>query len=251
MSYGVKLEEYWRRSVPYTTEDLAGFGKTLVIAPHPDDESLGCGGTIAMLRNAFVNVEVIFISDGSMSHPNSVTYPQERLAAFRRQEATRALIILGVTAGDIYFMALKDGQVPYPGNDGFGPAASQLNELMNNSQPNTVIMPWRRDPHPDHRASWYLTTTAILRLGSMPRMIEYPIWLWERGVDDDWPLDREVLIRRVMVSTEMDRKSLAIQAHQSQVTRLIDDDPQGFWLSPEVIGHFQSPVEIFFEPKKQ
>ncbi|TCK85302.1 PIG-L family deacetylase [Albibacterium bauzanense] len=52
-------------------------GNSLILVPHPDDESLACGGTIALLRKNKFSVHLIFITDGTMSHPNSKIYPQK------------------------------------------------------------------------------------------------------------------------------------------------------------------------------
>ncbi|WP_262895303.1 PIG-L family deacetylase [Hymenobacter lapidiphilus] len=53
----------------------ATLGPTVVIAPHPDDESLGCGGLLALLARANVPVWCVLMSDGTMSHPNSAKFP--------------------------------------------------------------------------------------------------------------------------------------------------------------------------------
>ena len=52
-------------------ETVIDWGKTLVVAPHPDDESLGCGGAIVLLRKFGNEVTVLTVSDGALSHPNS------------------------------------------------------------------------------------------------------------------------------------------------------------------------------------
>jgi LmbE family N-acetylglucosaminyl deacetylase len=89
-------------------ETTRSFGPTLVVAPHQDDESLGCGGTIALLRAAGVPVRVLFISDGSGSHPGSRRYPPQALTALRNAEAREALALLGVDPAESTFLALPD-----------------------------------------------------------------------------------------------------------------------------------------------
>ena len=75
-------------------ETVLNWGKTLVVAPHPDDESLGCGGAIALLRKFGREVSVLTMSDGTLSHPNSVKFPPEKLRELRENEMLAALEIL-------------------------------------------------------------------------------------------------------------------------------------------------------------
>ncbi|MGL6343726.1 MAG: PIG-L deacetylase family protein, partial [Waterburya sp.] len=109
----------------------------------------------------------------------------------------------------------------------------------------TIFLPWRGDPHRDHRASWQLINAAIKKLEISPRLLEYPIWTWERQQTSDlfdsaktWQLD---------ISGVLDLKKQAIAQYRSQISDLIDDDPEGFRLTPEVLKHFTHPWEIYLE----
>ncbi|WP_461116387.1 PIG-L deacetylase family protein [Spirosoma jeollabukense] len=229
-------------------DDLRTIGSALVIAPHPDDESLGCGGLIAQLRALDYVVHVVFVSDGSMSHPNSKTYPAERLRDLREAEAGEALRILGVNDVDCTFLRYKDRQVPVHNQPGFLEAATAIATLIDRVKPSTIFVPWRRDPHPDHRASWQITQEALRQTNSV-RVLEYLIWLWELGNQHDMPDPDEMNVWKVAIDTVIDQRNQAISAHRSQVTRLIDDDPTAFYLSPELLTHFEKPRELFLEAK--
>jgi len=247
MTSGVDQTRFFQQYVePANDELLRQFGSTVVIAPHPDDESLGCGGVIALLRQAGYPVQVIFVSDGSMSHPQSKQYPADRLRQLRETEALLALEILGVAPNAVQFMRLRDTQVPTPDQTGFADAVADLTRRFEAIAPETVLVPWRRDPHPDHRASWSLTQAAVERMVHKPTVVEYPIWLWELGTDDDQPRPGEVRARSFSIGSVADLKQQAIAAHRSQVTHLIDDDPTAFYLSPELLRYFQIPNEVFF-----
>ncbi len=232
-------------------QDLSRIGRTLVIAPHPDDESLGCGGTIALLREQGYSVHVLFVSDGTLSHPNSPSYPAERLRQLRESEALEALRILNVSPDNCTFMRQKDRQVATPDRAGFDDAVHFMHTLLLDVDPQTVLVPWRRDPHPDHRASWQILTGAIARIPNRPRVLEYLIWLWELGHDRDMPKPDEMQVWRMPILSVMDQRNQAIAAHRSQVTRLINDDPTAFYLSPELLTHFEAPRELFLEEKKK
>ena len=91
---------------------LRQFGRTVVLAPHPDDESLGVGGTIAQLIGLGLPVGVIFLTDGEASHPGSESHPPSALGTLRRSEARGACRALGVTDDAVAFLGLPDGAVP-------------------------------------------------------------------------------------------------------------------------------------------
>ncbi|QMW03956.1 PIG-L deacetylase family protein [Spirosoma foliorum] len=229
--------------------NLQTIGSALVVAPHPDDESLGCGGTIAQLRQLNYAVHAVFVSDGTMSHPHSKAYPAERLRNLRESEAREALHILGVAPDTCTFLRHRDRQVPTVGVAGFSEAVTQLVTLIDQLKPSTVFVPWRRDPHPDHRASWQIVQEALRQLATKPRLLEYLIWLWELGTEDDMPDPADILVWRVSIDSVMNQRNRAIAAHQSQVTHLINDDPSAFYLSPELLTHFDQPRELFLEDK--
>ncbi|MBC3787579.1 PIG-L deacetylase family protein [Spirosoma utsteinense] len=227
--------------------DIHTIGSALVIAPHPDDESLGCGGTIAQLRAMGYAVHVVFVSDGTMSHPNSIAYPANRLRDLRESEARDALQILGVEAGACTFLRFRDRDVPGKDSPGFLEAATVLASLIDRLKPSTVFVPWRRDPHPDHRSSWQILNEARQYSHWQPRVLEYLIWLWELGTPADMPDPAEVTLWTVPIDAVLEQRNQAIAAHRSQVTRLIDDDPTAFYLSPELLTHFDRPRELFLE----
>jgi len=245
---GIEYRIKWMGEAKHlTTENLTAFGDTVVIAPHPDDESLGCGGTIALLTEAGVNVRVIFVSDGSMSHPNSIQYPVDKRIALREDEALKALSLLGVDKTKVSFMRWPDSKVPGINEDDFELAVNALTEHFMLTEPQTVLLPWQNDPHPDHRSTWQIADEVIKISGLYPRVLQYIIWLWERGAEADLPEDGKAKWTAIDISSKLNIKKAAIQAHVSQVTNLISDDPEGFVLSEEVLSHFEHPYELFIE----
>lgn len=232
-------------------EAVISWGKTLVIAPHPDDESLGCGGAIALLRKYECEVAVLTVSDGTLSHPNSKKYPAPKLRELREREMIAALDILGVSEQDVTFLRLKDRNVPGESADGFTAAVKTAQKFLAKIEPQTVLIPWRRDPHPDHRASWQIFSRAVGNRENDCRVLEYPIWLWEMAQPEDLPFEENIRIYRLKVDAASSAlKHSAIRAHVSQTTTLIDDDPQGFMLSPEVLTHFDRASEVYLEEIK-
>ena len=231
-------------------ETIIDWGKTIVFAPHPDDESLGCGGAIALLRNYDLPVTVVVMSDGTLSHPNSVKFPSAKLRGLRENEMKNALKILGVDESEIRFLRYSDRAVPGEIYLNFTVAVRKIKNILAEEKPQTILAPWRFDPHPDHRATWQI----VDRANSLPdyslTLIEYPIWLNELAEADDVPDENEIRMWRLDIEKVVDIKQKAIRAHASQITDLIDDDPQGFRLSPEVLERFKVPFEIYLEEKR-
>ena len=212
--------------------------RALVVAPHPDDETLGCGGAIALLRSIGCDVDVLVISDGTMSHPNSRKYPRLALRELRESETISALAILGVEATAIKFLRLPDGAVANHDAD--------LSNYLAQVEPQLVLLPLRYDPHPDHRASFQLVSQALTSLNMPLRRIEYPIWDWDDLQSSNWD-DAKLTSWRLDISTVVELKQKAIASYRSQITNLIDDDPQGFRLTEEMLANFARPVEVYLE----
>jgi LmbE family N-acetylglucosaminyl deacetylase len=219
----------------------------LVVAPHPDDETLGCGGAIALLRGLGCGVRVLVISDGTMSHPRSRKYPAAALRELREQETRSALALLGVDTTAITFLRLKDSAVPTLATPGSGSAVSACGNYLAETAAQTVFLPWRYDPHADHRASGALIRAALSDLTIAPRVIEYPIWDWDQSQQGSLSDPAQFAGWRLDISPVVERKRQAIAAYRSQTTDLIDDDPTGFRLSSAMLANFLRPWEVYFE----
>lgn len=228
-------------------ETVRGWGRTLIVAPHPDDESLGCGGAIALLRRFDYPVFVVVMSDGTLSHPNSQKYPALRLRDLREREMLDALNILQVAPENVRFLRYKDRSVPHENAPDWENAVKICRDYLQEIQPDTILVPWRRDPHPDHCASWKIFASAMQDLTKKPRTIEYPIWLWELAEGADAPQTNEAKAWRLNIAQVVEQKQAAIKAHRSQTTDLIDDDPTAFRLTPEILAHFAYDWEIYLE----
>jgi LmbE family N-acetylglucosaminyl deacetylase len=221
-------------------------GSTLVIAPHPDDETLGCGGAISLLRGLGQSVQVLVMSDGTLSHPRSLKYPAVRLRSVREAETLEALSILGVRELETTFLRLQDGSIPTAESPEWLEAVARCRAYLERRMPETIFLPWRFDPHPDHRATGQIIRAALGDINISPRIIEYPIWDWDlaqRGTVNS----EQVMGWRLDIQSVLTTKRRAIAAYRSQTTDLIDDDPDGFWLTPEMLAHFNHPWEVYLE----
>ncbi|GAA4032575.1 PIG-L family deacetylase [Hymenobacter glaciei] len=228
----------------------ASLGSTVAIAPHPDDEALGCGGLLALLHQAGQPTAAVLVSDGSMSHPNSKTFSAAARRAVREGEFRHALTVLGADTTEPLLLELPDSQVPGTAAEpGFATAVARLRAYLLQQQVATVLVPWRRDPHPDHRATAALVQAALAGLPQPPRCLEYVVWAWERATPEDLPTDADAVSGfRLDITSVLAQKQRAIAVHRSQVAPgVFVDDEAGFLLSMEVLAHFAVPYEVYFE----
>lgn len=223
-------------------EEIGTTGIT-IIAPHPDDESLGCGGLISAARERDVPVTIVILSDGTGSHPASSSYPPARLRALREAEALAAARLLGVAADDVHFLRLPDRFVPSDGAAA-DPVIDGLANLIRSSASDVVAVTWEEDPHCDHKAAAALARSACR--GTSARLFAYPIW----GLT--LPPDAAIKALpcngfRLDIRNERAAKRAAVAAHRSQTTDLITDDPSGFTLTPAHLSLFDTPCEVYLE----
>ncbi len=229
---------------------LRGLAPALIVAPHPDDESLGCAGLCVRLHALGLAAHLLLVSDGSGSHPGSRAWPAPRLAALRAAEAAEAWRRLGGHPAQIHALGLADRFVPAAGDDLFPQAVARARALVEALAPAAVVVPWRRDPHHDHRATWAILDAALADMSPRPRRLEYPIWTWEQPGEGAPPGAGEVTLWRLdLDAPARAAKQAAIAAHRSQLGLVIDDDPAGFVLTPAMLAHFAGPHEIFFEER--
>ncbi|MCB9890255.1 MAG: PIG-L family deacetylase [Planctomycetes bacterium] len=177
-------------------------GPVLVIAPHPDDESCGIGGTVALHRLQGDSVHLCFVTDGTSGDPDAQF---EDLARLRRDEARKAAEILGGCTCE--FLGLPDG---YEVTDSDLTAVAQLfDEVIDRVAPTLVYVPWSEEAHSDHAHSWQALQRcyAMRRAAgkSRPRVLEYEVWS---------PLPADFVVD---VTSTAELKRLAMVAHASQV----------------------------------
>ena len=232
---------------------LGPVGGVLVLAPHPDDESLGCVGLLAACAAAGRPARVVVVSDGAASHPNSRAWPPPRLAALRQEEARAAIAALGLDPGqDVSFLGLPDSAVPASGPE----FEAAVTEVLRLAAPATaaLLATWHHDPHRDHQATFALAEAVHRRLPANTRLLAYPVWgLAFAHPIPGFPLPPEPVLAgpprgfRLDMARHLPAKRRAVAAHASQVTGLIGDDPGGFRLPPQAIDLAFRPFELYLD----
>lgn len=235
-------EDVWTTEL--TSRDLPSVGRLLhdrdrliVLAAHPDDETLGAGGLIASTHRAGWEIQVVCATAGEASHPQSTTHTPEQLADLRDAELRTAVRALAPDA-DVQLWGLPDGDLEAHERR----LVTRLVNLVGQDGERTVIAaPWRHDAHGDHESAGRAAALAAQRTDAV--CLEYPIWLWHWGTPDDVPWDR---LRTLHLEPDaLDLKRLALAAHVSQTSPLSDQPGDEQLLSDRVQSHFERTVEAY------
>lgn len=210
-------------------------GDVLVLAPHPDDETLGCGQAIAAACASGRRVGIALVTGGENSHPGSLTHLGPAMKELRRREFCRAVEALGKGSIESVELGFPDGKLER--QDG-KLIADQLRTFADGLCPSAIWASWSGDPHCDHIA----TAAAAEILGSR---LGVPIWsyaVWGRFGDRCVPSSS--LLRRFDRPEWRRKKAEAMRAYRSQMGEVVHDDPDGFSLTPEEAAHFRDAPEI-------
>ncbi|MBX3357724.1 MAG: PIG-L family deacetylase [Phycisphaeraceae bacterium] len=232
----------------------------VVIAPHPDDETLGCGAVIMRKVGAGKRVRVVIVTDGRRSH-DSKSVTAEELVAMRRREAIEACRVMGVGDDAVVFIGCPDQEVGARREETTRRLRAVIEAEAAAGGAEEVYSPSGIDRNADHR-----DIAAIVRdLAAAGRfagdLLEYPVWFWtfrtwmgpgRVGVGSvvrlAWrPLAAMVTLRVRLVSTDglLDRKRAAIAAHRSQMENLTGEPGWGV-LPRAFLRHFFGRWEMFF-----
>lgn len=236
-----ELHRHFRELPPRSLAAIAGDVPGLVVAPHQDDESLGCGGLIAAACQAGVPPLVVFVTDGAASHPQSRRFGAGARRAIREQEARIGAAALGLSEERLVFLRLPDGSAPHGGAT-FDAAVLRIVQLLEREHSRVIFAPWKHDPHGDHVAAHRMAAAAAKRTGA--RLLSYPVWGWTLTDETELPGPLPDGMR-LDITEQLEAKRAAIAAHASQHGKVITDDPDGFVMPPEFLALFDVPFEVF------
>jgi len=211
--------------------------RVVIIAPHPGDEVLACGGLLQILSTLEYPLQLISITDGSASHPGSTLWPAKRLSVVRPQESAEALRRLGVPLHSLKWIrgGFTDNALPAREH-----LLSQF--IARYLQPGDVVFTtWRNDGNADHDAVGRAAANACTLIGA--HLHEVPVWAWH------WPARESGVIpwqraRKVRLDTwSVARKLHAAHAYASQLA----GDPQiglAPMLAQVLLERMRDPYEI-------
>lgn len=226
--------------LPGLPEVFQGQHRIVVLAPHPDDESLGCA---TLLARAFADAgaHVVCMTDGSESHPGSREWPGPRLAGLRRNEMVRALQVLGGSEADLTWLGYRDTAL-----DRADPlaVATDLIAIVEAAEARHVFAPAAEDHHGDHKATARIAQEMRKR---RPDWSFYSYPIWSRWDDPDFDRNTASHDRHLLDPGAWGRaKRAAIEAHRSQLGQIVTDARDGFVLPAPLVAKFVMEPEVFW-----
>jgi LmbE family N-acetylglucosaminyl deacetylase len=226
---------------PISAAGLVPHGcRAIVIAPHPDDEVLACGGLLQQLHAQGTRTVLLAVTDGDASHPGSALLAPADLARLRPQETASALQALGLdgsNAPQLLRARIGDGKV----SAGMEQLHSMLMQLLRPGD--VVFVTWRQDGHPDHEACGL--AAALAARACRATLVEMPVWSWHWAAPGDRRLPWQRAHRLTLTPAELQRKRAAVGCYRTQ----LQDDPstgQQAILAPHVLDRLLHPYEIYF-----
>jgi LmbE family N-acetylglucosaminyl deacetylase len=171
----------------------------LVIAPHPDDEAIGCGGAVCRHAAAGDRVTTVYLTSGELGLKR---LPREKAWEIREAEARRAAKILGISS--VEFLRLPD----WMAGEQVAEGARRLLPVLQRERPALIYLPHPSEWHPDHRAALPILRAAARRIRTATATLEL------RGYEVWTPVSE---FHHVVDITEvLPRKLRALRAHRSQ-----------------------------------
>lgn len=200
--------------------------KILILAPHPDDEALGCAGVIQEALRRKAQVKVMYLTNGDHNQLAFIVYEKRlvfrkgefiHMGEIRRKEAVKAMSLLGLKEESLIFLGYPDfgtfamftrywqakkpfkslltrlNKVPYPDNFSYGKyfvpenILSDLKRIIGAYRPNKIFVSHPADTNGDHRSLWLFLNIALWDMGKKIPPPKVYAYLVHHSA---WPLPR-------------------------------------------------------------
>ncbi len=210
--------------------------RLVVIAPHPDDEILMCGGLLARRARCGLMSLVIAVTDGEASHGDKGDGALKRLGALRSQERCAGLKELGLASSCVSRLGIPDGKA-------LNLIHTISQELILHLRPlDRVVSTWELDGHPDHEACGRAAKEASAVVGC--GFVQVPVWMWHWAQPDDVRIPWSSLRAFDLHEQALSSKQAALLKHQSQLTDRLNGS--GPVLVPSIVARASRVREYFF-----
>lgn len=188
----------------HNSSELVMSDKVLIVAPHPDDEVLGCSGLIQRLLGEGKRVDVVILSGGGKSHAGCCKIDESTLIESRRNLSRKAAEILGLPLERLHFLDYPDGSIAFD-----CPETDCLKKLIDVLQPEAIFVPHKGEGWSDHLEAGRIVRALIGKMSGIS-LYEYCVWFWFYNV---WNIDRKNAFVLTMTKEGHSRKNEAINAY--------------------------------------
>jgi LmbE family N-acetylglucosaminyl deacetylase len=169
----------------------------LVVAPHPDDEAIGCGGALCLHAMRGDRVTAVFLTSGELGLKH---LPQEEAWRVRESEAEEAALVLGLSRWT--FLRCPDWLL----GEHIAEAAARVQKVLVDEQPDLLYLPHSGESHPDHQVALPIVRAALCSYRHPSDLFLYEVWT---------PLSQYDQVKDI--SAVMERKLAAIRCYGSQL----------------------------------
>lgn len=183
--------------------------RLVVLAPHPDDELLSCGGLLAAQADRGGAVLIVGVTDGEASHAHDPSVARGALSARREAERQEGLNRLGAGAAAVHRLRLPDGGVAALS------AGLERELLALLTSDDVLVSTWRLDGHPDHDACG--RSASFAARARRCRLIEAPVWMWHWASPGDPRVPWNRMKAFAVDEETQRRKAHALDAHRTQL----------------------------------
>lgn len=212
----------------YPSAQVYDWGTTLAIAPYPDDQILGCGGSLALLRQMGYRVRTLFLGGGAQK-VSALNSTEANSAASLEEISLAAIAQLGISEEASVCLRIRDGRFPHQNDPGFEESARLVINEFEELQPDTVLLPKLTHDQPDLLATWQILRNAIQRFASPLRVIEYVMLEQQlRGETVTRPTV-EHTVWRLDIKEVMDQKIEALQLFRKRTTLPVSPADMQSW----------------------
>jgi len=147
----------------------APFGKSvLVVAPHQDDEAIGCGGALCLQTQTGSAAAIVMLQDGADGF-ETTGMTRSQLTELRNEESRQAAKAAGLTEPPIF---LDHASL----SDSLAAASEQVRAIIAGRKVDAVFVPFILDAHPDHRWANIILAEALKNITWNVRVLGYEVW---------------------------------------------------------------------------
>lgn len=226
----------WLRLRATRLVEILPEGRVLIVAPHPDDEVIGCGGLTSRLVAEGRTPHIVILTGGEGSHRGCCSTPASEIVKARRGLTCKSLSILGVPQEFVHELDFMDGSVS--SND--GRQIERLKTIVADVRPDVVFVPHWGEGWNDH-----IVVKDIIRpmLPSTSELWEYCVWMWYYNIWRGLDWNNAAVLRMTR-----DEHNLKLQAMQAYIAPVAPCGRPWSGVLPDLfVKANQSDVELYFK----